>query len=322
MAELSIIVPLYNSEKYIEKCIESIILEMSSYDELIIVDDGSTDASLDICNRFTSDNIKVFHNDNHGVSFSRNFGVKHSNGKYITFIDSDDSFSPGWRETLDAGIRTNSDVVYYSYLSENKLTNTDIVYSIICQNTRINTSSCWGKLYKKSFIENYGIEFQIGLTLGEDACFNLDIISHKPDYSIIGCKKFYNYYLHSDSTTRAANSQIVENMENYIQEVEKRLKNIQFLTNKNRNEIMLTSVINSSFAASYNYSFSHDFGFAKQGYIYTKKLFKYIPHSDSKLDLYCNFEKKTIFLFLNKDKYLIMFLWFSIRSIAKKILRR
>ena len=88
---LSIIVPVYNSEKYLKECLNSIVSD-NHLIEIILVDDGSTDQSATICDEYAKkvDNIRVFHLTNKGVSAARNFGIKHSNGQWIWFIDSDD----------------------------------------------------------------------------------------------------------------------------------------------------------------------------------------------------------------------------------------
>ena len=89
--KISIIIPNYNREKYIEKCINSALNQKTNEYEIIVVDDGSTDRSREILERYkTNSLIRVFYNENHGVSYSRNYGVRMSLGKYVMFLDSDD----------------------------------------------------------------------------------------------------------------------------------------------------------------------------------------------------------------------------------------
>ena len=89
---ISIIIPVYNVEKYINCCIDSIVNQTYRNIEVIIVDDGSTDDSLKICNLYSQQDkrVKTFHKENSGLSDARNFGFKQSTGEYILFIDSDD----------------------------------------------------------------------------------------------------------------------------------------------------------------------------------------------------------------------------------------
>ena len=89
---LSIVIPVYNAEKYIDRCMNSILNQSLEECEIILVDDGSTDTSLQICNKYAEkyNNIKVYHKTNGGASSARNYGLKHAKGEYIWFIDSDD----------------------------------------------------------------------------------------------------------------------------------------------------------------------------------------------------------------------------------------
>lgn len=89
---LSIIIPVYNAEKYISSCLNSILNQTYTNIEIIIIDDGSTDSSLKICNTFsqTDHRIKIYHKINGGQSSARNVGLKMAKGKYITFVDADD----------------------------------------------------------------------------------------------------------------------------------------------------------------------------------------------------------------------------------------
>lgn len=90
--EYSIIIPVYNSEKCLKRCIDSILNQTFVNFELILIDDGSSDDSLNICKKYQSfdSRINVIHKDNGGVSSARNVGLDHSRGKYIVFVDSDD----------------------------------------------------------------------------------------------------------------------------------------------------------------------------------------------------------------------------------------
>ena len=94
--KVSIIVPVYNVEKYLHRCVDSILLQTFTDFELLLIDDGSTDKSVGICDKYALKDrrIRVFHKKNGGVSSARNLGIKKSNGVYILFVDSDDYLSP------------------------------------------------------------------------------------------------------------------------------------------------------------------------------------------------------------------------------------
>ena len=99
---LSVIVPVYNAEKYLSRCIESILASTYHNLELILVDDGSSDSSLQICEKYRmlDNRVKVFHKENGGVSSSRNYGIEKMQGRYLAFVDSDDTISPLMYERL------------------------------------------------------------------------------------------------------------------------------------------------------------------------------------------------------------------------------
>ena len=110
---ISIVVPIYNMEKYLDKCVNSIISQTYKNIEIILVDDGSTDLSYDICEKYKKlDNrIKVYHKTNGGLSDAKNFGIKHASGKYIGFVDSDDWIEPMMYEILYKNIKEkNADI--------------------------------------------------------------------------------------------------------------------------------------------------------------------------------------------------------------------
>lgn len=114
MPAISVIVPVYNIEKYISRCIESIKKQSFEDFELLLIDDGSTDRSGEICDNFAKNDkqIKVFHKNNEGVSSARNLGIQKSEGYLITFVDGDDWIHEQYLECLYLGIQqSNSDIV-------------------------------------------------------------------------------------------------------------------------------------------------------------------------------------------------------------------
>lgn len=171
---ISVIVPVYNVEQWVQECINSIILQTYKNIEIIIVDDGSTDNSGTICDQIASNDtrIKVFHKENGGLSDARNFGIDKACGKWITFIDSDDSIMNDTIETLyQLAVNTSADIAVCQYLlideNGNEITrdvslekakeillqgNNSIMTDYILNNN-IGTVA-WGKLYKTSMFEN------------------------------------------------------------------------------------------------------------------------------------------------------------------------
>ena len=118
---ISVIVPIYNTEKYLVECVESIRKQTYSNIEIILVDDGSTDASIEICDEFAEKDSRVivFHKENEGVAVARNFGIQQSNGQYVVIVDSDDVAVDKMIEVLYTQIKENdADIAvgnYYIY---------------------------------------------------------------------------------------------------------------------------------------------------------------------------------------------------------------
>lgn len=172
MPEISIIVPVYNVEKYIRKCIESILNQTFSDFELILVDDGSTDNSGKICDEYKlkDDRVIVIHKENSGVSSARNVGIDNANGKFLGFVDGDDYIEKDMYETLYKDIKEfDADIsvcqVYDEYNNSCKprtggsnamkrgvLNNITAFKLTILRN--IIGVTVWNKLYKKKLFEN------------------------------------------------------------------------------------------------------------------------------------------------------------------------
>ena len=114
----SVIVPVYNVEKYLNECVDSILTQTFEDFELVLVDDGSTDTSGDICNQYAQNDcrVKVIHKQNGGQSTARNLGVKNATGKYAVFLDSDDFISDkNFFGDLAKKIKEDTDVVVFKY---------------------------------------------------------------------------------------------------------------------------------------------------------------------------------------------------------------
>src|SRR5699024_3815218 len=119
--KVTVIVPVYNVEDYLEKCIDSLLNQTYKNLEIILVNDGSTDDSANICDRYShqDERVKVFHRNNGGLSDARNAGLKNVTGDYITFIDSDDYAETILiEEALKAIKKYNSEVVIYGYYTD------------------------------------------------------------------------------------------------------------------------------------------------------------------------------------------------------------
>lgn len=206
--KISVIVPVYMVEKHLDKCIESIVNQTYKNLEILLIDDGSTDNCPAICDQWEEKDsrIKVYHKKNGGLSNAKNFGVKHSSGEYITFIDSDDTVAPNMIEYLyKILIEDNSDIsiikVFPVKEGESFFENTDMVIKgssdVIL--THIVYYDCrWesvGKLYKRNLFQ--GIHFWEG-KLFEDMHFT-PIIFSKAKTAVLSDSCLYDYLIRDDS---------------------------------------------------------------------------------------------------------------------------
>lgn len=212
-ALISIIVPVYNTEKYIGKCLDSLINQTYQNIEIICINDGSTDGSKKILEEYTKKDkrIKLINNINSGPAISRNLGLDNSNGEYIMFCDSDDSYKPQMCEKLYQAI-TENDVDFatcqssaeyeqgakraFSAKEQTKRMPTGLQE---VKNVKIKKLSVlvWHMIYKKSIIENYNIRFPNGL-INEDVLFNYEYFSVSKKYFGI-LEELHNYLVRNNS---------------------------------------------------------------------------------------------------------------------------
>lgn len=212
---VSVIIPIYNVEKYLPKCLDSVINQTYKNLEIILVDDGSPDNSGKICDEYAKKDkrIKVIHKNNGGVSSARNVGLSETNGNWIAFIDSDDWIEINYIEILiNVAIRNNSDIVICGYnrvVGDNSealnCDNTVRQYNkkkflLYCLTPQTGFGFCHMKIIKKDIIKD--IKFSENLTVGEDALFNIMLSENiKNDVSFVK-KALYNYRINNDSVVK------------------------------------------------------------------------------------------------------------------------
>lgn len=197
---VSIIVPVYNAEPYLRRCVDSIIAQSFHNWELILVDDGSTDGSGAICDEYASgnDRMTVIHKVNGGVSSARNAGLKIAKGAWVTFIDSDDTIGENY-----FNVELSPDVDLYIACSKEDWI--PRVYEKNELNQFLAQNMCdlyfrvpWGKFFNKSTMGR--LSFDESMRLGEDTVFNLRFIRECKKMAIVE-NIVYNYQ-ESDISTR------------------------------------------------------------------------------------------------------------------------
>lgn len=197
MCFISVIVPVYNSEKTLNRCIDSILSQTFSDFELIIVDDGSSDSSGEISDYYAKiDNrVKVFHKQNGGVSSARNLGLDNVKGKWVTFCDSDDYVSPEWLDYYVRNSRDNVELIVQSFNNRNEV-NKDFEGCVADFIETFYDLSIIGytgnKLFSVSIISKYKIRYCEYFTFHEDEVFAYQYLQYTNNV-IYTKKSGYNY---------------------------------------------------------------------------------------------------------------------------------
>ena len=215
---ISIIIPVYNTEKYIRRCVDSVIAQSYKDWELILVDDGSTDGSGKICDEYAVryDKVFVWHTNNRGASHARNIGINHAKGELISFVDSDDWIVEQYVETL-INVSENIDLVYFA--SNQIFENGDVINRIPKPEMikgRVGIEQkllslkygkigdvfgwTWAKCFRKSIIEKYNIRFIENITFREDEIFTMDYCKYINSLIVID-KPLYCYRVRNDGLT-------------------------------------------------------------------------------------------------------------------------
>ena len=208
MSLISVIIPVYNVERYINRCIDSILNQTFSDFELILVDDGSKDRSGLICDDYKENDtrINVIHKKNGGASSARNAALDIAGGEYIMFVDSDDWLEADALEKLYNNSKECSMVVggYYTvslsdkkpyWHSCDKILDRALVadeYIKICKSRNMIVAVPWGKLYKNSVIKENNIRFDTSMNIIEDSKFNIDFLQQVENVCFIN-DIVYNY---------------------------------------------------------------------------------------------------------------------------------
>ena len=216
MADISIIVPIYNAEKYLNKCIDSLVNQTKKELEFILVNDGSTDSSEDIIKSYKDKRIKYFKNKNQGIGKTRNFGIDKATGKYLMFLDSDDYLDINACEKLyNKAIKEKSDLVVFDFYrveeTLKEVTINNFKSSSLKENPNllldINLGPC-NKLIKRELIDKNNTRFNEELKY-EDTPFVTEIIKNANKISKLN--EYLHYYvIHSNSETTVRDERVFD----------------------------------------------------------------------------------------------------------------
>lgn len=324
MELISVIVPIYNVEKYLSKCIDSILNQTYKNIEVLLVNDGSTDNSEQICLEYAKkDNrIKYLKKKNGGLSDARNYGIEHANGEYLSFVDSDDYLDCTFLEKLYYSIiNNNTEVAVCSYELINELDNKVINTINIPSHTEKTTGIeimkgvlnfkfrqpfvvVWNKLYKKYIFKN--LRFEVG-KLHEDEFMVHKLWYYTKNISLVN-EPLYKYLRRENSITQ---SQM--NLCRFNSLIESFLDRINFYCKKKETEfeyITITSFM--TFIINFYNDHKNDFITKKEYYI-----LKY--HYRKTYSQFCKFESKN---FARRIYYLIGYYSFNSAFLFKTIIKK
>lgn len=225
--ELSIIIPIYNVEEYLRVCVDSVLQQTFTDFELILIDDGSSDKSGQICDEYSiKDNrVHVIHQENAGVSSARNAGLAYALGEYISFVDADDCINFRMYEILletmkssmaDLGIcgvdiiKKNADIKQINYKNSTVITWSSIeCVSHLFDMPPVIYNSCWNKLFRKTKIKTC---FDPSLKICEDSKFLTEYLTHAQKVVYLPDYKLYMYRNREGSATRSDKRAFVESL--------------------------------------------------------------------------------------------------------------
>ena len=277
---VSVIIPVYNSERYISKSLESVLNQTYSNIEIIIIDDGSTDSSCDICRKYAdlNENIKLIAKKNEGVSQARNVGINVSSGKWIMFLDSDDYIEKDTiKNAMNLVTRDNCDTICWNYkkMIDHKLINckrineitlnnkeslNSIIYSIIESSYYEKNyygdfiRAPWAKILNMKIIKENNIKFDPKLNIGEDAMFLIEYFTYARKVKFIN--NYNNIYrITPTSTVGKYKNDLDKQIIIQLKKIKYLIEIIEEIDSKKLNIVISKFYLNSIYELIYNYNF-------------------------------------------------------------------
>lgn len=305
---VSIIVPVFNGEKYIEECITSISLQRYPCIEIIIVNDGSTDNTAEILNRVTDNRVKIFTIPNQGVSAARNKGLENATGTFITFIDADDTIAPNHIEGLvhnivekecDLAISSYTTHVFRSIPENNGiriLSSNDNVIEMFKKSSFQGFT--WNRLFKREIIESNSLHFDRNISMLEDMLFNLEYLMRIKKIVFVDVATYY--YRPNNDSAMLARSFGNKFQKNWLTELDsyKKMKQIIFTSFKECYSIFKESYIWEINTVRLLIREAPNFNVYESEYFQLTKFIKMQQHFIYRGQLFSNKEKFKFFLLL------------------------
>jgi glycosyltransferase involved in cell wall biosynthesis len=332
--KVSVIVPVYNCEKFISKCLDSIIHQTYSNIEIVIINDGSTDRSEEIVNEFKEIDARIvyYYQDNSGPSDARNHGINKSTGEYLAFIDSDDSVDRYYIEYLISRMLTTGvDLVCCGYkdISVYGILNcTDFNFEIsnsqhefidlVCNGTG---GVLWSKLFKKEIILKHNMKMDKDIFMSEDLIFVLQYAVHCQSFAAI---KDYLYNYNRLNQNSISSKVSLDYVENNIA-VCKHIENIFYAVDMHKDKIenVITNRIQDLVTTLVEQQSIHIKVLGKINAIYNVKQMLSIPYIESYLS---SFSTKRIiykpYVFFLKNKLVNLSMMYGILLNAARRLKR
>lgn len=338
---VSFVVPIYNVQKYVRKCIESMSKLTDNRIEIILIDDGSTDGSSEICDFYAKQDsrIKVIHQLNQGVSVARNVGIDNSHGRWICFVDGDDWIETSFMNDLNDYLTTENDIIFFKFVEDHGNTRiitpgygdeaeeviSDFAY---IQRSTLNRHLCkyyvaspWAKVFCREFLIRNELKFVTGLKKAQDTLFVLQAYG-KAEKGLFINKVLYDYNVHMESVSRRFNLEVVEIHNQLIKELYRVVKD----TKKGQKELydQLQVAIYRYLMASIQVNFCHvdnpagfsqrkrDFEKAKQLKVYRRA----IRMADMSS---CRFVERVLAQLIKWDLFLIIDILFHVRARVNNI---
>ena len=249
--KVSVIIPIYNIEKYLKECLDSIAHQTLGNIQVLMIDDGSTDSSASICKEYAAnyEGFEYYYKENGGTATARNVGLKNAKGEYIGFVDSDDYIEPDMFEKMYSAAKKNdSDIVFcptrglddYTKLEVGHYDDKAIKFSILPKilphvvdsgTFRTVDWGNWSRIFRTSIINENNIKFYEGSRRCEDFAFSVECTLHAKSYTVIDEGELYHYRPNENSKSRSYTKSMwksIRALMTYMKEFTKNYKGYDF----------------------------------------------------------------------------------------------